>query len=116
MSKKRVPSFIIVRVTPRDKGYQPVPDLLNLSRLNEFSLIDVKEVSSDYSEDPHAIRFPLNDSQLSLLYLYKSDIVGSEFYICGKRIYPPTDSVSKFFSYVFPRIHKIYTEYLLDSL
>lgn len=115
MSKEKVPSFIIVRVTPRDKGYQPVPDPLDLSRLNEFSLIDVREVSSDFSEDPHAIRFPLNGNGATL-YFYISDIIGSEFYMCGKRIYPPTDSVSKFFSYVFPRIHKIYTEYLLDSL
>ena len=116
MSKEKVPSFIIVRVTPRDKGYQPVPDPLDLSRLNEFSLIDVKEVSSDYSEDPHAIKFPINGSQFGVLYLYKPDIICSEFYMCGKRIYPPTDSMSKFFSYVFPRIHKIYTEYLLDNL
>ena len=85
---------------------------IDVSRYTEIKLIDAREVSSN-PNIKYAIAMPVFGG---LIYHYPDEISNLKFYLNGKEIKLPTDSIERLYVELYKLLHTEYIKALVDEL
>lgn len=90
-------------------------ETLDIDRCQEIRLIDAKLVTSNPTFK-YAIAFPSTGFSTGIRYIYPDGLKNCRYYLNGKEISLPTDTIEHFWKELYALANNEYTRWLLDTL